>query len=164
MIGGKIAGWEKCIILLSRTIGLLYLYQVCDFIAQLEIMNDILTRWRWMPPSIAILFILISGMSMVLGGLFLLDENIKQETINISLVYGGILVGLFVYLIVGPRKTCQCTNYHESLIRVSDWSNVEIALLILILSTLLFIMYYIRIQRGKEKSCIYNFCMRKKAK
>ena len=119
--------------------GLLYLYGILSFLFDLEYAHSTFMRSHFPNPVMSLLLIGFSGFGLVLAFTFLFEKQLKREAFVIALVYSMLLLALSFYLTAAPgMSTCHCISFKDSMWSVKDWSRVEFALVVFVLSVIVF--------------------------
>lgn len=113
------------------------MYCTFDFIFNLELLN----RTIIFPISIIITFI-TSGMGLGLS-IQMLDENFHSKYLKYIVFSYSIylfVIQLLITILPGTSK-CHCVSLKEVIFSIQDWSRVELATILLVLSIIMIIFY-----------------------
>lgn len=113
------------------------MYCTFDFIFNLELLN----RTIIFPISIIITFI-TSGMGLGLS-IQMLDENSHSKYLKYIVFSYSIylfVIQLLITILPGMSK-CHCVSLKEAIFSIQDWSRVELATILLVLSIIMIIFY-----------------------
>jgi hypothetical protein len=85
------------------------------------------------------LFILTMGGGLTLGSTLLREGKLSTGIIKYTFLYASYFLILQSILTMAPATSaCKCVSWQDTISAISDWSRVEIALLFLFITTLVY--------------------------